>query len=182
MTAESDARFADKPSAFGYIPKSEQVSHLTVTKQLVEKCDLPDIKLLKNGDKLPSSIGGSVLMCPLSTGVAAQTTVTLPKATPGLSFRCIPGTAPASASADTLGQEAKFKLECASGDKLTGTLMLPEDGTQGGECVTVSDKTSIELTCASGASILSCMPSEAEFLCVQEGVFRVKAWGVWAQA
>ena len=168
-------------STFGYIPKSDQVAHLTVTKSVKEKYDAPDTLELKGTMSLDEYVGGKTLIFYLSTGTIDPTVVTLPLAVPGLAFSVIISqklTVDDSATPNTVSSD-KLTLNCLGNNTMWGIVL--DTSTQPSDNAPVEGKTTIELPVggSAGEPFAKIMPSFVEFSCVEYGVWRVKAYGLW---
>jgi hypothetical protein len=80
-------------AGFGYLPKSENVSHLTVTKTVVEKLDAPNVIEIVDGAEYNQTIGGAHLRYTVQAS-SVPATVTLPQAAVGMCFDIFVGMNP----------------------------------------------------------------------------------------
>jgi len=176
------AQYGSKPNTFGYIPKSEQISHLTVTEQLIEKCDAPQLVTLSAGAKLSSSVGGSHVVMSLSTA-GGDAAATLPPAIPGLSVKVVCDTSLADGEAvtsTTTSSSQELSLGCDGSDTMQGSVVAL--GTTIGTDADLTQKygcTGLKKTVAHEDKLCKHMTDVAELTCVKSGVWSCVAFGFW---
>ena len=159
-----------KPSVFGLVPKSSNVSFLTVRRNFTEKCDAPVKNVLGATSKLTSSGSGSLFYQGLSPS-STSTEATLPPAVPGLSYTFTPTSALAN-SADVVPGGVAMTLKCDGGDKFVGAVL----DSQNGVSLVQSNGT---LTCSLSGGIASNMHVKMDCECVEHGYWRVMGVGAW---
>lgn len=184
-------------SGFGYVPESRQVSHLTVTKGIVEKIDQPTVFEIVGNLTLLASIGGSHLKYVLTT-TSNPSACILPRAIPGLKFQ-VYLTAPSRSNPNAISHgENVLRFIAAGGeyssgtgintvttqfqDHMYGSVLNPEVGASPANSIVPILTDTLTLDCGgggAGVTIDKVIHSCVNFECIESGYWKIVALGAW---